>query len=493
MLATAEYSGKTGRHFAESNALRGRFHLLSVSWNEVDPCQSHFTQRSALLFAFILVTYRSEDLMLSLNAYRTAILRYRPLSVVLACSLKLIWCCLVPSVCSDSDEGYYIPPTQLPCLVVQNGSLVGSSSSIQASRPLNLLNWAASSPSAGRLPSFPCLAGYLKPAFEPTKPSRTAIVLLALRLESLNYRLNLPIGGGAYLKVTYRHSSLFILLSFLYKTGRDRRLSCLCPLIDMPEVPKLSPLGLSFRKPVRSEGSTETEPSSLGDLSEQKERAKEGLIMNIGPAFLSPVAVDYSLTTIIENRSKSRKHSQEERKDFKKQIRYFQQENKKGRKKSGEKGKWNSSQREGTQGGTALRNRKRGQRKGHILIGQQPGIGYGKRSTCFLERTDLTPSMTAHQGNNGQSRQRQARMLLPTRTHPGESYTVRREPPLTLDREGMTMGSQTVRRRTQPLYTREQVERVEQHLAVERVLERLRVLHRLEWNRNLKQNSINWL
>ncbi|GJS02848.1 hypothetical protein Tco_0319356 [Tanacetum coccineum] len=37
MLATAEYSGKTGRHFAESNALRGRFHLLSVSSeNEVN-------------------------------------------------------------------------------------------------------------------------------------------------------------------------------------------------------------------------------------------------------------------------------------------------------------------------------------------------------------------------------------------------------------------------------------------------------------------------
>ena len=35
----------------------------------------------------------------------------------------------------------------------------------------------------------------------------------------------------------------------------------------MPEVPKLSPLGLSFRKPVRSEGSTETEASSLADLS----------------------------------------------------------------------------------------------------------------------------------------------------------------------------------------------------------------------------------
>lgn len=25
--------------------------------------------------------------------------------MVLACSLKLIWCCLVPSVCSDGDEG----------------------------------------------------------------------------------------------------------------------------------------------------------------------------------------------------------------------------------------------------------------------------------------------------------------------------------------------------------------------------------------------------
>nr|GEU42534.1 hypothetical protein [Tanacetum cinerariifolium] len=44
--------------------------------------------------------------------------------------------------------------------------------------------------------------------------------------------------------------------------------------------------------------------------------------------------------------------------------------------------------------------------------------------------------------------------------------------PLTLDREVMTMGSQTMRRRTQPLYTREQVERVEQHIVVKRVLER---------------------
>jgi hypothetical protein len=33
--------------------------------------------------------------------------------VVLACSLKLIWCCLVPSVCSDSDEGYAYTTTLL--------------------------------------------------------------------------------------------------------------------------------------------------------------------------------------------------------------------------------------------------------------------------------------------------------------------------------------------------------------------------------------------
>jgi len=35
------------------------------------------------------------------------------LSVVLACSLKLIWCCLVPSVCPDSDERYAYKTTLL--------------------------------------------------------------------------------------------------------------------------------------------------------------------------------------------------------------------------------------------------------------------------------------------------------------------------------------------------------------------------------------------
>jgi hypothetical protein len=39
--------------------------------------------------------------------------------VVLALSLKS----LLLSVCYDSDGGYSIPPIQLPCLVVKNGSL----------------------------------------------------------------------------------------------------------------------------------------------------------------------------------------------------------------------------------------------------------------------------------------------------------------------------------------------------------------------------------
>ncbi|KAI3729086.1 hypothetical protein L6452_17734 [Arctium lappa] len=71
---------------------------------------------------------------------------------------------------------------------------------------------------------------------------------------------------------------LLVLNLEMKETGRDRRLSCLYPLIDMPEVPKLSPLGLSFRKLVRSEGSTETEPSSLADLSAILGSRKEWLV-----------------------------------------------------------------------------------------------------------------------------------------------------------------------------------------------------------------------
>lgn len=74
--------------------------------------------------------------------------------------------------------------------------------------------------------------------------------------------------------------------------------------------------------------------------------------------------------------------------------------------------------------GTALINRKRGQRKGHILIGDR----IWKEINMFSRTNRFTPSMTAHQGNNGQSRQRQARMLLPTRPIQG-NLTLRAENP----------------------------------------------------------------
>nr|GEV38296.1 ATPase subunit 4, mitochondrial [Tanacetum cinerariifolium] len=126
MLAIEEYSGKAGLHFAESNALRGRFHLLSIaSENEVNNSGGQKTNHSADESAILL---------------KNSLMRRRSISHF-------------------------------------------TSSTIE--RGTN-----------GRLPFFPCLAGYLKLAFEPTKPSRTAIVLLAIRLESLSYRLNIPIGRG---------------------------------------------------------------------------------------------------------------------------------------------------------------------------------------------------------------------------------------------------------------------------------------------------------
>lgn len=66
--------------------------------------------------------------------------------------------------------------------------------------------------------------------------------------------------------------------------------------------------------------------------------------------------------------------------------------------------------------GTALINRKRGQTKeGTHLDRATTGDRIWKEINMFSRTNRLTPSMTAHQGNNGQSRQRQARMLLPTR------------------------------------------------------------------------------
>nr|GEY89652.1 peptidase S10, serine carboxypeptidase, alpha/beta hydrolase fold protein [Tanacetum cinerariifolium] len=89
-------------------------------------------------------------------------------------------------------------------------------------------------------------------------------------------------------------------------------------------------------------------------------------------------------------------------------------ENKKGRNKSGEKGKWNSSQREGTQGGSTNKSEK-GSKEGTHLDRATTGDRIWKEINMFSRTNRFTPSMTAHQENNGQSRQRQARMLLPTR------------------------------------------------------------------------------
>ncbi|GJR49822.1 hypothetical protein Tco_0252495 [Tanacetum coccineum] len=142
-------------------------------------------------------------------------------------------------------------------------------------------------------------------------------------------------------------------------------------------------------------------------------------------------------------------------KDLKKQIRYFQQENKKGRNKSGEKGKCLHKGRE-RKGGLALINRKKGYRKGtHLDRATTRGIGIWKEINIVLLERQISPfNDSATKGNNGQSRQRQDECCCYRDPSRG-SYHCAQLTPLTLDREGMTMGSQTVRRRTQPLYTRE--------------------------------------
>lgn len=98
--------------------------------------------------------------------------------------------------------------------------------------------------------------------------------------------------------------------------------------------------------------------------------------------------------------------------------------------------------------GTALINRKRGQRT--HLDRATTGDRIWKEINMFSRTNRFTPSMTAHQGNNGQSKGKHECCCLrdPSR---GILHCAQRTP-LTLDREGMTMGSQTVRRRTR--YTR---------------------------------------
>ncbi|GJR30698.1 hypothetical protein Tco_0462942 [Tanacetum coccineum] len=364
---------------------------------------------------------------------------------------------------------------------------VGSSSSIQASRPLNLLNWAASSPSAGRLPSFPCLAGYLKPAFEPTKPSRAAIVLLALRLESLSYRLNLPIGGGLIpLPFTVPcdlYTDTPIYASLVKGESAERRESPL-PVKRLKKQEQKQSLERGEHLPtlwlVYTIQQSEPIPFRFilvcwGDeemnfgIQLQRNSARSfrvgkvpALLGQAGKALflmkstlqslpLFPPGVPKGMPGRIEGirtrcpRSgvggRDRIHLIAWEKalrsfdleawagalaNLKKQIRYFQQENKKGRNKSGEKGKCLHKGRE--RKGDSTNKSEKGSKEGTHLDRATTGDRIWKEINMFSRTNRFTPSMTAHQGNNGQSRQRQARMLLPTRPIQG-NLTLRAENP----------------------------------------------------------------
>nr|GEY09620.1 ribonuclease H-like domain-containing protein [Tanacetum cinerariifolium] len=89
---------------------------------------------------------------------------------------------------------------------------------------------------------------------------------------------------------------------------------------------------------------------------------------------------------------------------------YFQQENKKGRNKRGEKGKCLHKGRE--RKGDNTNKSEKWSKEGTHLDRATTGDRIWKEINMFSQTSRFTPSMTAHQGNNGQSRQRQARMLL---------------------------------------------------------------------------------
>ncbi|KAI3666301.1 hypothetical protein L1987_89204 [Smallanthus sonchifolius] len=262
---------------------------------------------------------------------------------------------------------------------------VGSSSSIQASRPLNLLNWAASSPSAGRLPSFPCLAGYLKPAFEPTKPSRTAIVLLALRLESLNYRLNLPIGGVDYSLTTIienrsksRKHSQEVGLEASYSGLLVGQAGPPSSLRSNPSRQLWQPVLIALALiPVRG-------ASARGKIAQTYIQGKDLRIL-------------YKKGKISKSRlgTSNRRIRKEERRVEKKGNGILH----KGRERKGD----------------STKKSEKGSKEGTHLDRATTGDRIWKEINMFSRTNRFTPSMTAHQGNNGQSRQRQARMLLPTR------------------------------------------------------------------------------
>ncbi|KAI3666758.1 hypothetical protein L1987_88710 [Smallanthus sonchifolius] len=170
----------------------------------------------------------------------------------------------------------------------------------------------------------------------------------------------------------------------------------------MPEVPKLSPLGLSFRKPVRSEGSTETEPSSLGDLSKSRKHSQEGERRpggKIAQTYIQgkDLRILYKKGKISKSRlgTSNRRIRKEERRVEKKGNGILH----KGRERKGD----------------STKKSEKGSKEGTHLDRATTGDRIWKEINMFSRTNRFTPSMTAHQGNNGQSRQRQARMLLPTR------------------------------------------------------------------------------
>ncbi|PWA96873.1 hypothetical protein CTI12_AA035400 (chloroplast) [Artemisia annua] len=78
--------------------------------------------------------------------------------------------------------------------------------------------------------------------------------------------------------------------------------------------------------------------------------------------------------------------------------------------------------------GDSTNKSEKGSKEGTHLDRTTTGDRIWKEINMFSRTNRFTPSMTEHQGNNGQSRQRQARMLLPTRPIQG-NLTLRAENP----------------------------------------------------------------
>nr|GEW89447.1 hypothetical protein CTI12_AA035400, chloroplastic [Tanacetum cinerariifolium] len=310
-------------------------------------------------------------------------------------------------VCSDSDEGYYIPPTQLPCLVVQNGSLGICLSGLLVkwkfySNPFNgspketganvisikgamTTEHANKANSENRLLSQMDKAG-LSPTLLPVRNERSTETepsllanLSALYDEEMNFGIQLQRNSARSFRVGkvpallgQAGKALFLMKSTLQSL----------PLFP-PGVPKGMPgriEGIRTRCPRSGAGP----PSSLRS--------------NPSRQLWQPVLIALALIP----------------------------ENKKGRNKSGEKGKCLHKGRE--RKGDSTNKSEKGSKEGTHLDRATTGDRIWKEINMFSRTNRFTPSMTAHQGNNGQSRQRQARMLLPTRPIQG-NLTLRAENP----------------------------------------------------------------